>query len=213
MIMNFSDFQTKGPWQWSLNDNLLERITIKQLNETFPANELLFSERTFGSDKTYICKQLPIYNEFHSNECASFLDPVWHKMIVYIKSEEYRRNVGDIAQCDLSNAWIEVVINQYDADCYMSAHTDRLPKLATHLIYLSNIPESSSGGEFVVFDEKKNPVHAVQPVEGRSIIFKRTNNSWHAVNPVKNSNFQRRSVQIVFWQSEPEKAPPGRQIY
>ncbi|WP_434526999.1 2OG-Fe(II) oxygenase [Photorhabdus asymbiotica] len=211
-MMNFSNFKTGTPWPWSLSDNILATPVINNLIDNFPEKYLQMSERKNGSDKTYLCKQLKIYSEFETSPIAIELNKCWLNFIEYIKSNQYRENIERITNCKLANGKIEIILNQYIENCFMSPHTDREPKLVTHLIYLSGSLGTDLGGEFVVHDTHGNAVNMIEPYPGRSIVFKRSDHSLHSVNAMR-KNYKRNSIQIVFWSSQPKSSLKGRIIH
>ncbi|MCX2193065.1 2OG-Fe(II) oxygenase [Pantoea agglomerans] len=107
---------------------------------------------------------------------------------------------------------MEVIINQYYENCFMSMHTDRKPKLLTHLIYLSGVTDCGLGGEFLIHNKSGEITDAIEPLPGRSIIFKRTEESYHSVNKM-HKKFKRNSIQIVFWDYQPPVTSVGRITY
>lgn len=208
--MNFSNFKKGGPWAWFVSDDVLASEFIKNLSDTFPEDKLTLTERKIGSDKSYLCKQAKIYSSFDNNTLDdSSLDACWSRLLKIVKSEAYRNNVEELLEINLSGAWVEVIINQYYENCFMSMHTDREPKLVTQLIYLSGIPDSRLGGEFFIHNSNGKVINAIEPLPGRSLIFKRTKNSYHSVNKM-HENFKRNSIQIVFWENRPPATAAGR---
>jgi len=211
--MNFSGFQQGGPWRWFMSDNFLETQFIQQLSDDFPENQLVLTERKVGSDKNYLCKQIKIYTEFDQASLnALYLAPSWKRLIEIATAGEYKKSVENLIKIDLTNAHIEIILNQYYENCFMSVHTDRRPKLATQLIYLSGELNQGLGGEFMIHDENGSVLHAIEPKVGRSVIFKRTEDSYHSVN-MMHKKYKRNSIQIVFWESQPSATPAGRLIY
>ncbi|MBV6695150.1 2OG-Fe(II) oxygenase [Serratia quinivorans] len=208
--MNFSNFTQGGPWAWFVSDEVFPPEFIKSLSDTFPDEKLILTERKIGSDKSYLCKQAKIYSVLDDNILdTSSLDACWDRLITMIKSDEYKNKVEKLLDVKLSGAWIEVVINQYYENCFMSIHTDRKPKLITQLIYLSGIPGCELGGEFLIHNKNGEVIDAIEPLPGRSLIFKRTENSYHSVNKM-HKKFKRNSIQIVFWEHQPPATAIGR---
>lgn len=211
-MMDFSSFSQHGPWPWFLSDAVLEPSRLENLMRTFPEERLVLSERKAGSDKTYLCKQYRLYSEYAKDADEPSLHPAWAEFVAYVTSQEYRDSVSAMLYCDLSDAGVEVILNQYDKECYMSPHTDRRPKLITHLIYLSGARGADLGGEFVVHEQDGGIAYEVEPIAGRSVLFQRSDESLHSVNVIK-AVHKRRSLQIVFWEYEPAAVLPGRKVY
>lgn len=211
-MMDFDSFTKNGPWPWFMSDTLLDASRLDALMQHFPEEKLVFFERKEGSDKTYLCKQYQMYNQYAAAGDGFVPHPAWRELIEYVTSPGYRDSVARLMGCDLSRAGIEVIVNQYEQECYMSPHTDRRPKLVTHLIYLSGDRGSDYGGEFVVHDRDGEAAHMVEAIAGRSVVFKRSEESLHSVNTVRTAH-KRRSLQIVFWEHEPAAALPGRMVH
>ncbi|WP_282677377.1 2OG-Fe(II) oxygenase [Serratia marcescens] len=211
--MNFSEFTQGHPWPWFVSDDILPPEFIKKLSDTFPDKKLILTERNTGSDKSYLCKQAKIYSALNNDTIApSSLDECWQHLVTMVRSNEYKTKVEKLLNVKLSGAWVEVIINQYYENCYMSMHTDRKPKLLTHLIYLSGVPGYGLGGEFLIHNKSGEVIDAIEPQPGRSLIFKRTEDSYHSVNKM-HKKFKRNSVQIVFWEYQPPVTPIGRITY
>ena len=212
MRMDFSSFKKGQPWPWFMSDNSVDSELVSAWVEHFPVHALKKSERLNGSDKTYLCSMLNIYSDFADKSGAVKLHDSWRQLIDYVSGDDYKRSASQLLNMDLSGAFIEIVLNMYEQDCYMSPHTDRPPKLATHLIYLTGNGDHSVGGEFVVHHNHGAPAESVAPQVGRSLVFGRTNESLHSVSTVTKMH-QRKSIQIVFWQEPPPSTLPGRKIY
>lgn len=210
-MMDLRSFSQHGPWPWFLSDTVLERSRLDELVRTFPEERLVLSERKEGSDKTYLCQQYRLYSDYAKDADEASLHPAWAELLTYVTSQEYRDSVSAMLDCDLSSAGVEAILNQYDKECYMSPHTDRHPKLITHLIYLSGAKGADLGGEFVVHGQDGGIAHMVEPIAGRSVLFKRSDESLHSVNVIK-AVHKRRSLQIVFWEYEPAATLPGRML-
>jgi len=211
-MMDFGSFREHGPWSWFLSDAIVGTALLGDLMRHFPEELLILSERKEGSDKTYLCKQFRLYSDYAENAGDARFHPVWDDFVGYVRSEQYRLAVSEMTALDLRQAGLEVILNQYEKDCFMSAHTDRRPKLVTHVIYLSGDKGAGLGGEFIVHGADATPVHCVEPWAGRSVLFKRSDASLHSVNAIK-AVHKRRSLQIVFWESEPATTAPGRKIH
>ncbi|HFS0184475.1 2OG-Fe(II) oxygenase [Klebsiella aerogenes] len=211
--MNFSNFTQGGPWPWFVSDDFFLPGFIKSLSNTFPDDKLVLTERNNGSDKSYLCKQAKIYSQFDESIIdTSSLDACWQYLLAMVKTNEYKSKVEKLLDIDVSGAWIEVIINQYYENCFMSIHTDRKPKLLTHLIYLTGSPGCGLGGEFLIHNKSGEIIDAIEPIPGKSIIFKRTENSYHSVNKM-HKKYKRNSIQIVFWEHQPPATPIGRITY
>lgn len=211
-MMDFSSFSRNGPWPWFMSDALLEPSRLDALVRNFPEEMLVLSERKEGSDKTYLCRQYRLYSQYAENDDGFVAHPSWREFIEYVKSPQYRASVSRLMDCDLRSAGIEVILNQYDQECYMSPHTDRRPKLITHLIYLSGEKGGDYGGEFVVHGPDGEAVHRVEAIVGRSVVFRRSDESLHSVDTVRTAH-KRRSLQIVFWEYAPAATLPGRLVH
>lgn len=211
MKMNFSHFEQGEPWPWFMADNSIDNSIISKWIDNFPINLLVKSERLDGSDKKYLCSMRNIYSDFSANQKLGKLHSAWQELIEYVTSNEYKLEISNLLGANLENAFVEVVLNLYEQDCYMSPHTDRPPKIATHLIYLTESEDNAPGGEFLVHDADGVIAAQVTPRIGRSLIFKRTDRSLHSVSPIKHKH-QRMSIQIVFWHEQPPIASPGRKV-
>lgn len=210
-MMDFSSFTRNGPWPWFMSDELLDKALLDQLVRHFPEERLMLFERKEGSDKTYLCKQYQMYTQYGAGD-GFVPHQAWRELLDYVRSPEYRASVSRLTGCDLGEAGIEVIVNQYEQECYMSPHTDRRPKLITHLVYLSGEPGGDYGGEFVVHGRDGEPAHMIEAVAGRSVVFQRSEESLHSVNTVRTAH-KRRSLQIVFWEYEPAAPLPGRMVH
>jgi Rps23 Pro-64 3,4-dihydroxylase Tpa1-like proline 4-hydroxylase len=211
-MMDFSSFTRNGPWSWFMSDALLDRSRLDELVRHFPEEQLVLFERKEGSDKTYLCKQYQMYSQYADGGDGFVPHPAWRELLDYVRSPVYRESISRLTGCDLSQAGIEVIVNQYEQECYMSPHTDRRPKLITHLVYLSGERGADYGGEFVVHDGDGQAAHMVEAVAGRSVVFQRSGESLHSVNTVRTAH-KRRSLQVVFWEYEPAAALPGRTVH
>jgi Rps23 Pro-64 3,4-dihydroxylase Tpa1-like proline 4-hydroxylase len=206
-----------NPWCWAMSDKLLTKEDAKTLSEEFPFEKYQLSERLSGSDKEYRSYQRVIYSECdrgrHLITDNNDFTPTYNELFKTLTSSEYRKYIERLFSTDLSENKLEIILNIYSSGCYITPHTDCFPKNITHLIYLNQGYSSSFGGGFNIMTSPFDVYKTVEPVNGRSAFIKRSDISWHEVSQVNHKEFVRKSIQIIFWENEPNPVIPGRTMH
>ncbi|GAB3970366.1 2OG-Fe(II) oxygenase [Streptomyces sparsus] len=192
------------PYHWSTVHGLLPAEVRSRLRDTMPPlAEFTRSERTAGGDKTYGMYVLPLV---HRGEPLPALDKAgsdWAEFTTAIQGEDYRAWVREVVGADVGDASFDVGLFVFRAGDWVSSHTDKSDKSATHVLYLNEEWGAGDGGEFLVRGTAGDdaPVHAaISPGGGRSVLFARSDNSWHAVAPVAEGAPELRcTVQVEMW--------------
>ena len=193
------------PWKYGVAQDFIGKELINDLKNQFFDLDEHFSQRIAGTDKKYSCSQMMIYSELDS-PCQKIypLDHIsaWKKLVCLINDPDYQNSIYKNLNIDCSNLKKEIILNEYKSGDFISAHTDRKPKILTHLIYLSDLSEADKGGELEIIDQSGKVDHFITPKEGKDIFLIRSDNSWHAVSKITAEKV-RRSIQIVFWEDTP----------
>ena len=134
---------------------------------------------------------------------AESIDPVWDLLYQDICSDVYRYAMETIINEDLSGCNIQANLWRYDEDCFLSQHTDKIEKVATHLLYLNPTWQEAWGGCLHLHGETDDrpTLRTIVPVIDNSVVLITSDKSWHSVAPVVEHGHHRKSLQIVFWRS------------
>ncbi|GHH95921.1 2OG-Fe(II) oxygenase [Streptomyces capillispiralis] len=192
------------PYHWSTVTGLLPAGARAALRESVPALEhFTRSERRTGGDKTYGMHVLPLVHRGAEQPALRKAGDAWAEFAAAVQSPEYRHWVRETVGADVSGGAFDVGVFVFGEGDWVSSHTDKADKNATHVLYLNEEWGTDDGGEFLVRGTAGDdaPVHAsIVPGGGRSVLFARSENSWHAVAPVRPSAPGLRvTVQVEMW--------------
>lgn len=212
MLFNLSSEVTieSRPFRWAKVQRFLSSDHARELRRSFP-HDLPVSRRQEGSDKTYVVASTKLRRADGARQAPS---AIWNHLIDSACEQHYRNLLGAIADKDLSSSFVEIEINSYGAGGFMSAHTDRAPKVLTHIIYLNSVWPEHWGGELEILSSSDSrPFQKVTPVWPNSVILLRSDESWHSVRSVSpQATDPRLTIQITFWADLPPASKPGRSI-
>lgn len=192
------------PYHWSTIVDLLPAGARAALRESVPALEhFTRCERRTGGDKTYGMYVLPLVHRGEDQPALRKAGGVWAEFAAAVQSPEYRDWVRETVRAEVSDGAFDVGVFAFDQGDWVSSHTDKADKSATHVLYLNEEWGAEDGGAFLVRGTAGDdaPVHAsVVPGGGRSVLFARSAGSWHAVAPVRDSApGLRLTVQVEMW--------------
>ena len=195
------------PFRWALISGVLPEESATMLRSAFPSN-LSHTIRNAGSDKTYSLHHRLLTAP---DGIWTFSTP-WSEFVQTVTSWEYRKFIQEIGQIDMREVFLEIALNSYSGGGYMSPHTDRWPKLATHVIYLPDRWQADWGGHLHILEgPDPDPVHRISPAWPTSVLLVRSDNSWHEVERVSaHARLARQTIQISLWAEQPPAPAVGR---
>jgi|HubBroStandDraft_6_1064221.scaffolds.fasta_scaffold14361_4 SM-20-related protein len=198
------------PFRWAKVQRFLSADQAHELRRSFP-HDLPVSQRQGGSDKTYFVASTKLLRADGKRQAPSAF---WNSLIESACERDYRSFLSSIAEKDISDSFVEIEINSYRSCGFMSAHTDRPPKVLTHIIYLNSIWPEHWGGELEILSSPESPpFQKVTPVWPNSVVLLRSDASWHSVRSVSpQATDPRLTIQITFWADVPPASKPGRSI-
>jgi SM-20-related protein len=191
------------PYTWAQADGLLPQALLEQLRATLPATDLFDrKERPAGGDKAYAMHVLPLVQQ--GGDCAVLdrLDPVWRDLATALRAPAYLDWVQRAVRVPVSAQHAEIGLFVFGPGDYVSCHTDKPGKLASHVLYLNEDWGPEDGGAFEVHTSGSGgtPHSALPPQAPRSVVFARSERSWHAVEPVGADAARLRcTIQVELW--------------
>lgn len=201
------------PFRWGVENDLIVNNVQAYLSSTWPSSGFVVNKRNQGSDKSYRIAIRSLIAAGDSFKPFPDLCPTWNKLLRELASDAYRETISKITDLNLDSAYLEIMLNEYRSDFFLSPHTDKFPKLVTQLFYFSESWKETWGGQLAILDQEQRPFFSVLPSSGRSVIIVRSKDSWHEVVPVKSGLKNiRRSLQVIFW-ADKARLLPGRVTY
>lgn len=202
----------ESPFRWAEWNYFLTETDRSALASGFP-NNIPLTERSHGSDKTYLvaCANLQSPND----PCVEAPNESYAALERLVSSTSYRKALEAVAGESLLTAQIEIALTRYEAGFFMSPHTDSANKIVTHIIYLSNSWSKSDGGLLRLISHCKECADVlIVPRWPRSVILPRAENSWHEVTIVNDrATAARPAIQVSFWRSKPSSVAAGRRSW
>jgi hypothetical protein len=189
------------PYRWARVWGLLEEGFAGRLAETFPVEVLRDSHSPQGH---YRLRDCTLVDEGRPADVVAGLAEPWRELVAGMVSAEYRTFVEQLTGTDLGRCRLKLRPCEYGPDTWMTAHTDRPDRVATHIIYLSPEWDESWGGGLDVLtsaddDDPAAVVASVWPRFNTSVLFARSDNSFHAVRRVSpHARLRRRTVLAQF---------------
>lgn len=199
------------PYDWCAAPGFLDPAWGRSLEATFPEEGFTLNERRSGSDKAYRIVMNTIVPP--GGELQQDMPAPWRGLCDELLAPSYRQAMECLTGIDLAGALIELTLNRYHPGHWLSPHTDKYPKLVTQLFYFGGDWGERWGGGLQILGgpTEADLVDTIAPATGTTALIVRSERSWHAVEPVvADSPAVRRSLQVIFWASQPPRAAPGR---
>jgi len=175
------------PFDWLVLHDLFDCATREALCRALQSVEgIRRAERRAGGDKQYGMGVLPLVARGDRLPAADHLLDPWPEVVDALMSDAYRQWVSDNL-VDAGTARFDIGIFTFIEGDFVTPHTDKPEKIATHVIYLNEDWPDAYGGAFEVREgpsETEPAVALVPPRGGRSVLFACCERSWHAVQPV-----------------------------
>ncbi|WP_052442485.1 2OG-Fe(II) oxygenase [Streptacidiphilus neutrinimicus] len=189
------------PYTWAQADGLLPQTLLERLRGTLPPTEVFDrKERARGGDKAYAMHVLPLVQDGGDCEVLDRLDPVWRDLADALRAPAYLQWVERAVKVPVSARHAEIGLFVFGPGDYVSRHTDKAGKLASHVLYLNEDWGADDGGAFEVYGDDDAPYAALSPQAPRSVVFARSESSWHAVEPVRaDATRLRCTIQVELW--------------
>lgn len=200
------------PFPHAIINHIISKTTLKKLLTHFPNTGFVDSQRDQGSDKTYHVMNNILYdlNKTEVSHCIQNND-IWAQLVYDLDSQAYRHSLGCLLDIDLQKCFLEITLKRYQANHYISAHTDREHVTATHLIFLNPYWDKAWGGNFCIMSDPDTISCQIPSLYHTSVAFLRTGNSWHQVTPCLNQDVERLALQVAFWNTPQKPSGQGRQ--
>lgn len=194
----------QDPYRWALIRDLIPVAGRTRLRaELPPVQRLARSVRARGGDKTYGMYVLPLLDRGRPTPALDTVGPAWRDLVAAVENASYRAWVHSVVGADVGHSPLDIGVFVFGPGDWVSAHTDKPGKRATHVVYLNESWGRRDGGEFEVRtdgDPRTLPHAVIVPGGGRSALFARSDTSWHAVAPVsRDAPDCRYTIQVEMW--------------
>ncbi|MFD1708570.1 2OG-Fe(II) oxygenase family protein [Siminovitchia sediminis] len=188
------------PFSYGIVSSPVQLQYRNELIKEFPEDGFKTVKKT-SEGKSYQMNHRTFINEQDGQANLDGLSPIWEDLYSDLTSSLYRDMISEITKKKLKNCKIGASFWQYDERCFLSPHTDKPEKVVTHLIYMEDSWQERRGGCLHLhLEEKSYPIfRTIIPVIDNSVLLVTSENSWHSVSPVLGEKWQRKSLQIVFW--------------
>ena len=192
-----------NPYDWALADGVVPGPVLDRLRGALPSlGRFDRKERPGGGDKSYRMYVLPLVQAGVECEALRELDPVWAGLVRHLRTPEYLDWVDQCTGARVADCRSEIGLFVFGPGDFVSAHTDKDGKLASHVLYLNDGWDEQDGGAFeVLTGDSEDPPHALlTPAAPSSVVFARSERSWHAVAPIRDQAPRLRvTIQVEMW--------------
>ncbi|PHM32813.1 2OG-Fe(II) oxygenase family protein [Xenorhabdus szentirmaii] len=176
---------TDVPYHWGMVSPFTDEKTANDLMETFPHEGFVMAEKMAeqtDDKKTYSLEALVVEKEIP-------LSLVWTKFCDYLKSNQYREQVGKLIGRDLSSAHLSLTFWRYRSSQWLGPHTDKTEKIVTQIFNFNQNWSPDWGGCLRILhsDDSQDIYHEIPPELNTSVILQRSDQSWHMVTPISAS--------------------------
>lgn len=188
------------PFSFSIIDQIIKPEYKQLLIKNFPDHGFQVASKS-GEEKDYHMYHREYFG-IGEEQVSNGLDEIWHLLFEELKSKDYISSMSKLVKRDLFSCNIGASFWYYDSASFLVPHTDKLEKIATHLIYLNEEWDTSLGGNLNLLNscQREDVYRSVVPIIENSVVLVTSKDSWHSVEPVtKGLNHRRKSLQIVFW--------------
>ncbi|GGM48778.1 hypothetical protein GCM10012275_19640 [Longimycelium tulufanense] len=192
------------PYSWAVVEDLITPDNRARLRKDIPPLEVFKREqRLDGGDKIYGMYVLPLVDKGVRLPVLDRLGPAWVDFVAAVDTDDYRSWVESTVGATIRPEAFDVGLFVFAPGDWVSSHTDKSEKSATHVLYLNESWAPDHGGAFEVregVDLSTPPYESILPAGGRSVLFAQSERSWHAVAPVTSSAPDPRfTIQVEMW--------------
>lgn len=187
----------KEPFSWCRIPQFFSEESARYLSSSFPDQYFRDSVSAAGH---YQLSDRSVIDEGKMENISDFT-PAWKELMEDLLSRDYSQAISTLFGIDLSGTQLKVRLCKYKADCWMLPHTDRVDRVITQIIYLTEGWDEQWGGNLLLLrsDDETDVAGIIPPAFNSSILFMRSDQSWHSVQGVdKSASGTRNTILIQF---------------
>ena len=202
-MLNLSDYLTytirsarleSSPWQYAHIEPAIPTDLANDLAKCFDLVPMSRCEQ-LKTAKTYRFSMAKLTAD------SPIVDGLWKRGLEVFDSQAYRAALRTLTSIELCDAEVTFNLWEYAENDWLSPHLDKVEKLVTQIIYLTQEWHEGAGGRLLILEsnEPASAVRCIAPRFGASTILVRSESSWHAVEPVARGLTVRRSLTVTYW--------------
>lgn len=185
------------PFSWTWIEDFWPGDFAKDVARSYPA--LHFNE-SVGNEGHYKLSDRLVVEASEIQNISDFT-MVWKNIIKQFLEPGYRQTIEKLFNMDLADTEIKIRLCKYKGDCWMKPHTDRVDRVVTQIIYLSEEWMPEWGGNLLLLNspEEADVEKCLPPTFNTTVLFARSDNSWHAVQGIeKTVSEERKTILLQF---------------
>ncbi|MBD0694682.1 2OG-Fe(II) oxygenase [Streptomyces sp. CBMA123] len=189
-----------------LTEQLLTAQSVRELNDTFPADDRFQKVVVATEVKRFQLGSLWLHRDGAHLPALKELDPAWTRLLDQLAGPAFLARLSTEVDMDLAALPRDIGLFTHAEGEFISPHHDEPEKALTVVLYFNEDWPADGGGHFEVRASHhggRPPVRSLPPTAGSLIAF--DSSVWHATSTVTAPRTLRAAV-LEFWRVRPRRA-------